>query len=133
MSLKKPDNVVYDEHTGKYDASLKAYATNLGAPAISTVDTVAWKNRNLQVVNAHLKAKYEELKSVLDEFKQNFEDNEMVYSSKFSFEPIVGNTYHLYRNRFDKNFLSILSPKECNFEFIGSFTLNSDKMWVKIK
>jgi len=132
MSIKKPDNIVFNKESKTYDASLKAYGTNVGAPSISTVDTVLWKNRNLQSVNAEFKAKYNELKSALDEFKSDFEFNEMVYSSKFSFEPIVGETYHLYRNNLDQDFLSILAPNECNFDFVGSFNLNSNKIWVKV-
>lgn len=132
MSLKKPDSVVFNEETGVYEASLRAYATNVGAPVITAVDTVAWKNRNLQVVNATFKAKYQELKLGLDLFKEAFEQNELVYNAKLSFEPLVGNTYHLYKNRSGENFLSILSPSECNFDFLGSFALNSDKIWTKI-
>lgn len=131
MSLKKPDNIVFNNETGLYDASLKGYATNIGAPVITTVDTVSWKNRNLQVVNAQFKAKYDELKSVLDDFKENFQFNTRVYNAKFNFEPIVGKTYHLYKNKLDEDFLSILTPTECNFNFIASFTLNSDKVWIK--
>lgn len=133
MSLKKPDNVVFNEIDQVYDASLRPYATNVGAPVISTIDTVAWKNKNLQKVNAQFKTRYNELKSALDSFKENFEYNQLVYNSKFSFEPVVGELYHLYVNKNGKNFLSILTPKECSFDFIGSFILNSDKVWNKIE
>ena len=44
---KKPDDVVINEKEAKYDAALKPYATNLGAPAITTHDTSAWKNENV--------------------------------------------------------------------------------------
>jgi hypothetical protein len=132
MSLKKPDNIVFNQETGVYDASLKSYPTNVGAPVIKTPDTVAWKNNNLQTANAQFKTKYQELKFAFDTFKQTFEHNELVYRSKFSFEPIVGEVYHLYKNRINENFLSIVSPNECNFDFTGSFVLNSDKVWTKV-
>ena len=32
---KKPDNVVFNTETQKYDAALKPYATNVGAPVIT--------------------------------------------------------------------------------------------------
>ena len=60
---KKPDNVVYDEKSQAYTASLKPYATDIGAPAITTTDTVAWKNRNIHAVNKQINAKYLELKA----------------------------------------------------------------------
>jgi len=127
-----PDNVVFNEDTGVYDASLKEYGTDVAAPAISIPDTVSWKQSNMQSVNAQLKAKYQELSEKLEEFKESFSDNQMLYNAKFNFEPIVGNTYHLYKNTKGEKFLSILSPKECNFDFIGSYVLNSDKLWIKI-
>ena len=43
---KKPDNVVFDTETQKYDAALKPYATNVSAPIITASDTIAWKNYN---------------------------------------------------------------------------------------
>lgn len=132
MNQDRPDNVVFNEESQVYDASLKEYATNVGAPVISTIDTIAWKNRNLQVVNAQFRTKYNELKSALDNFKENFEYNQLVYNSKFSFEPLVGESYHLYQNSRGENFLSILSPQECSFNFVGSFILSSDKTWIKI-
>ncbi|NND63379.1 MAG: DUF2452 domain-containing protein [Flavobacteriaceae bacterium] len=129
---KKPDQVVFNEETNDYDAAIKPYATNLGAPAISTNDTTAWKNNNIDKVNKHVKARYDELKSELDDLLQTFEYNKLVYAAKFSFEPIVGNRYHLYKDEQQQSFLSIISPEECNFDYIGSFRLNADKMWEKV-
>jgi hypothetical protein len=50
-----------------------------------------------------------------------------VYSAKFSFEPVIGEIYHLYRDAAGVNFLSLISPLEWNREHIGTFKLNSDK------
>ena len=44
---KKPDNVVFNVETQKYDAALKPYATSVGAPVITTTDSIAWKNRSI--------------------------------------------------------------------------------------
>ena len=49
----------------------------------------------------------------------------------FNFEPIIGEVYHLYNNAQQTPFLSIISPNQCNFEHLGSFRLNSQKMWEK--
>jgi len=48
---KKPDNVVFDPESQKYDAALKPYATSLGAPVITTPDTFTWKNRSINKIN----------------------------------------------------------------------------------
>jgi hypothetical protein len=133
MKTNIPDQVVFNQVSQKYDANIKEYGTNLGAPAIETVDTVAWKNKNVKTVNAHFNAKYMELKEALTKFTEEFEYNNMVYGSKFNFEPIVGETYHMYKDSKKEYFLSIIKPNECNFEFFASFYLSDDKLWKKIE
>ena len=128
---KKPDLVVFNEEDQKYDASLKPYATGVGAPKIVMPDTVAWKNSNIDKVNKHVKARYDELKSELDSLMAQFEYNNLIYQSKFSFEPIVGEIYHLYKDRNENTFLSLINPRKCNFNHIGSFRLHADKLWEK--
>ncbi|QHI38475.1 hypothetical protein IMCC3317_38680 [Kordia antarctica] len=129
---KKPDNVVFDEETQKYDAALKPYATGVGAPVITTPDTVTWKNVNIDKVNKQVKAKYEELKAEYDALMEKFEYNNLIYSAKFNFEPIVGEIYHLYRDKKQQSFLSIIAPNQCRFDYVQSFRLNADKMWEVI-
>ncbi|GAB5401308.1 MAG: hypothetical protein Aureis2KO_28930 [Aureisphaera sp.] len=132
MKEKKPDQVVYNEEEQRYDASLKPYATGVGAPKITTPDTIAWKNTNIDKVNKQVKAKYDELKSQFDALMDQFEYNNLVYQAKFNFEPIVGQNYHLYKDTKEQSFLSLIKPEECNFDHLGSFRLNADKMWEKI-
>lgn len=132
MNEKKPDNVVFDSETELYDASLRSYPTSLGSPVIKTVDAAAWKNKNLQVVNAQFSSRYDELIELIDTFKESFDYNQLVYNAKFNFEPIVGKTYHLYKNSKGVDFLSILAPQECGFHFLGSYYLNHDKIWEKV-
>ncbi|OZV69683.1 DUF2452 domain-containing protein [Winogradskyella aurantia] len=128
---KKPDQVVYNTETERYDASLKPYATDVSAPVITTTDTLAWKNRNINKVNKHIQAKYNELKSAYDEMMAQYEYNNLVYSAHFNFEPVVGHTYHLYKRANDSTFLSIIAPEECDFNHIGSFYLSADGIWHK--
>ena len=47
--------------------------------------------------------------------------------------PIFGETYHLYNKKNKEPFLSIISPEQCSFDYVGSFRLNTDKMWEKIE
>jgi len=129
---KKPDNIVFDADTEKYDASLKPYTTNVGAPAIRTTDTTAWKNRNINKVNKQINAKYMELKAEYEAMMEQMEYNNLVYGSKFSFEPVVGEVYHLYRDKEQQPFLSLIAPNECNFDHVGSFRLNAEQMWEKL-
>jgi len=129
MENKKPDNVVFSDDKG-YNASVLPYATNVGAPAIRMDDVVSWKNRNISTVNKEFENKFKELKSQYENLMQEFEFNELVYSAKFSFEPIMGEIYHLYTGEDGVNFLSLISPQEWNKEHLGTFKLNSDKKWI---
>ncbi len=128
---KKPDHVVYNTETERYDAFLKPYATSLSAPVITTTDSLAWKNRNINKVNKHVQAKYNELKSAYTQMMQQYEYNNLVYGAKFNFEPIVGDIYHLYKRADESIFLSIIAPEECNFNHVNSFYLDADGIWHK--
>ena len=129
---KKPDNVVFNTETQKYDASLKPYATSVGAPIIIPTDTIAWKNRSINKINHKVSAKYLELKAEYENMMQEFEYNKLIFNSKFSFEPIIGEVYHLYQRENTESFLSLISPEQCNFKSIGSFYLNASQVWEKI-
>lgn len=129
---KRPDNVVFNEETQKYDAAIKPYGTNVGAPAIISTDTTAWKNRSISKVNHKIQAKYLELKAEYENMMLEYEYNKLIFDAKFSFEPVIGETYHLYLRENGEYFLSMIAPHECNFNTIGSFYLNVDQVWVKV-
>ncbi len=129
---KKPDSVVFNRETQKYDAALKPYATNVGAPVITTTDTNAWKNRSINKINHKVEAKYLELKAEYEKMMQEFEYNNLIFESKFTFEPIIGEVYHLYKRTNGDSFLSIIAPEQCRFNALGSFYLNADHIWEKI-
>lgn len=129
---KKPDLVVFNEETQQYDAALKPYATSASAPVIKPLHTATWRNDGVQRVNKQFKSKFEEVRKQYNDLMLQFQYNDLVYNAKFNFEPNVGEMYHLYQKNNGETFLSILSPQECNFDFKGSFRLNSDKMWEKV-
>jgi len=129
---KKPDNVVFNTETQQYDAAIKPYATSVGAPVITTTDTVAWKNRSIRKVNQKVQTKYLELKAEYERMMEEFEYNNLIFNAKFTFEPIIGDIYHLYKRENGETFLSIIAPNECNFNAMGSFYLNADQIWEKV-
>ena len=130
---KKPDLVVFNEETQQYDAALKPYGTSASSPVIKPLNTATWRNYGVQRVNKQFKSKFEEVRKEYEELIQKFQYNDLVYNSKCSFEPNVGEVYHLYNNRNEESFLSIISPEQCSFNHLGSFRLNTDKMWEKIE
>jgi hypothetical protein len=129
MEKQKPDNIVFSEKEG-YNASLLSYATNIGAPAIKMDDVVSWKSRGISNVNKEFENKFDELKMQYLALMKEYEWNELVYNAKFSFEPVIGEIYHLYKGDDGIDFLSLISPQEWNKEHIGTFKLNSNKKWV---
>lgn len=130
---KKPDYVVYDEETGTYNAALLPYSSGVAAPKITTPDITSWKQTNINKVNHEIKSQFDQLKEQYDAMVKKFEDNQLVYGAKFSFEPIVGEIYHLYTGRKDGlPFLSVIHPSECSWDFVGTYRLTSEKLWEEI-
>ena len=125
MGDKKPDN--YVENPG-----IMPYGTDLGAPSIRPENIENWKNSKIIKVNKEFSNRYEFLKKQYDDLIEEFKWNDMLYRSKFNFEPVVGETYHLYCGKKGKNFLSLIEPNQWNKEHIGTFTLNFDNKWIKI-
>jgi hypothetical protein len=127
-----PDNVVFTDDKG-YNASLLSYPTNVGAPVIHIDNLVSWKSRGISNVNKQFESKFNELRVQYENLMKEFEYNELVYNANFSFEPVIGEIYHLYRGEDGINFLSLISPSEWNKEHLGTFQLNSDKKWILIE
>jgi hypothetical protein len=132
MKKVVPDNVVFTDDKG-YNASLLSYPTNVGAPVIHIDNLVSWKSRGISNVNKQFESKFNELKLQYESLMKEFELNELVYNANFSFEPVIGEIYHLYRGEDGINFLSLISPAEWNKEHLGTFQLNSDKKWILIE
>jgi hypothetical protein len=131
MKKQKPDNIVFSQEKG-YNAKLLPYATTVGAPVIKTDDVVAWKTRGIHQVNKEFEGKFNELKDQYKKLMEEYEWNDLVYNAKFSFEPVVGEIYHLYNSNDGIHFLSLIGPNEWSKEHIASFKLNSDKKWIKL-
>jgi len=132
MSDKKPDMVVFNEDENRYDAALKPYATGVGAPKIEMTNIAPWKQTSINSFNKKANAKFAELQEAYNELVESMEYNALVLKAKFSFQPIIGKHYHLYTNKKDESFLSLVAPNECNWNHLGSFRLNSDNIWERI-
>jgi len=125
MSNKKPDSYVEN-------AALLPYGSNIGAPAIKISNIEHWKEPRVLSINQQFENKFEELKNEYEKLTEEYKWNDLVYNSKFSFEPVIGKIYHLYYGLNKKIFLSLIGPNEWNREHIGSFKYNYDNKWIKI-
>jgi hypothetical protein len=127
----KPDLVVWDEERGYYQREL-TYGSNHGAPAIKLEDVSGWKLRGAVRVNHHFKSRYEEIKAEAQKLIDEYNWNELVYTAQFNFQPVMGETYHLYMRDDESVFLSLIPPNAWKQKYIASFELDSREKWVKI-
>jgi hypothetical protein len=125
MSDKKPDNVADNP-------AVLPYGSNIGAPAIIKDDIDGWKMIRVNKVNKQFEDKFLEIKEEYEKLINEFKWNELVYKSKFNFEPVIGEVYHLYYDNTGNVFLSLVEPAQWSYEFIGSFRYNHDNKWIKI-
>ena len=123
--VKKPDLVVFNEQSQKYDAALKSYGTSASSPVITPLNTAGWKNDGIQRVNKQIKSKFEEVKKEYEALMEKFQYNDLVYNAKFSFEPNIGETYYLYNNKKQESFLSIIAPEPVSYTHLTLPTIYS--------
>jgi hypothetical protein len=123
--MKKPDNVADNP-------SLLPYSSNVGAPVIEVENIDLWKQRGAHKVNKQLETKFLELKVEYQKLVEEYKWNDLVYNAHFSFEPVIGEIYHLYPRKNGEIFLSLISPNEWNKKSLGSFRLNSEQKWIKL-
>ena len=129
MSKKKPDNIVHTEEDG-YNASILPYGSNASAPAIKLEDISPHGNHwSANKVNKQFSAKFNQLKEEYNQLVEEYKWNDLVYKANFSFEPIIGETYHLYTGKDGSPFLSLIGPNEWlkGKDFLGTFILNSER------
>jgi hypothetical protein len=124
MEKEKPDNV-------SDSPGLMSYGTNIGAPSIKPDDIVGWKRSSVERVNRGFMTRFEELRKEYESLVSDFEWNDLIYKSEFSFEPVVGYNYHLYQRDNGVFFLSLIEPSHWGMNFIGSFRLDSRGKWEK--
>ena len=114
--------------------SLLKYAGEISSPIIKQDDIKKWESDAVKTVNDHFSQRFNEIKKEYSKLIEEFQWNDLVYKSNYSFKPIQGKIYHLYQRDDEKKslFLSLIGPKEWNMLFIGSFKLLSNNKWEKL-
>jgi hypothetical protein len=133
MKKNKPDYVVQNEETGKYDAFLKAYPTSVSGPKIEIQDLTPFKRSSISKSHHRFETRAEEIRQKMEDLILEYQDNDLIWSSEMSFEPHIGTEIYLYMRGSGDLFCSMISPEEWgkNLEFKGKFTLNSDHIWKR--
>ena len=111
LKKKKPDSVVWDEEQQEYIARLLPYASQASGPVIKIPNVDAFKQKGVEKVSKQLQTELEELQGKIKKFVKSASDTQRVYTAKFKFEPLVGETYFLYKG--DKeDYLSLIPPEQ---------------------
>jgi hypothetical protein len=109
-----------------------SYPHHVGAPKIELVDITFFKQHGTRKVNKVLSRRYDELVKEAETLQNSFLINQEVYDSHYSFEPVIGEIYHLYEGVDGSKNLSIIGPNEWSKKYLYSVVLNSDLTWTKI-
>ena len=133
MKKNKPDYVVQNEETGKYDAFLRSYQTSISGPKIEVQDLTPFKKSSISKANHRFEKRAEKIKREMESLLREFHDNDLVWSSEMSFEPHTGSRIYLYQRENEKIFCSLISPQEWGnrFSFLGEFILDTDFIWKR--
>jgi hypothetical protein len=113
-------------------AAFLPYPVSTLSPKIVPNDLTSFKSRGLSQVERDLHQKLTEMREQYVRTIEHFNWNKLVYEADIQFEPVMGETYHLYRVR-QKNILSMIGPDQWAQKHLASFRLNLDRQWELIK
>jgi hypothetical protein len=117
----------------KLTPNLMSYPHHVGAPKIEPVDLSAFNNLQAHKVTKSLQKRADEISMLVKGLHEDYVLNLEMYSAARSFEPVLGEIYHLYEKTDGSHFLSLISPREWNKKYLYSGSLNSDGTWSKVE
>jgi hypothetical protein len=104
------------------------YPVSTLSPRIVPNDLSTFKSRGISQVERDLQQKLIQMREEYIATIEHFNWNKLVYEADINFEPVVGETYHLYSIR-GKNTLSMIAPDQWPYSHLASFRLNLDRQW----
>jgi hypothetical protein len=122
------------------DPGLMEFAHNLSSGKIVPLEEGALRSNSVRAMNEQLGMQMEQIISQIKLLAGQVEDlqerrriSELVYTARFTFEPVVGQSYHLY-DRGNERFISLIGPDEwgksgANLTFLAKVTLLADRTW----
>ena len=129
MKKEYPDNIVYDKESGEFDAKLKSYPTTVGSQKFEPIKV----DRSDSIkADKYFQSRLNELKKGYNKLVDEYEWTSLVYKSNYSFQPILGEPYHLYDNGDKSSFLSLIEPTQWDKVYIGTFILLNNGKWEKV-
>lgn len=108
------------------------YPASTLSPPIVPTDLSNFKSRGISQVERDLQQKLVEIRETYMEAIDHFNWNKLVYEAEINFEPVVGESYHLYETR-GRRMLSMIGPTEWPMHHLASFRLNVDRQWLLLE
>ncbi|GAA5480447.1 hypothetical protein Hhel01_03973 [Haloferula helveola] len=108
------------------------YPVSTLSPRIVPTDLSTFKARGISQVERDLQQKLVELRETYLQAIDHFNWNKLVYEADIQFEPVVGETYHLYETR-GRRTLSMIGPDEWPMRHLASVRLNVDRQWQVVE
>ncbi len=105
-----------------------SYPVSTLSPKITPTDLSTFKSRGISEVERDLQQKLTEIREQYLAAIDHFNWNKLVYESDINFEPIVGQTYHLYEVR-ERKLLSMIGPDQWHHKHLATVRLNVDRQW----
>jgi Protein of unknown function (DUF2452) len=116
------------ETTAPISRAFMPYPVSTLSPPIVPNDLSSFKARGISEVQRDLQQKLRELREEYLRAIDHFNWNKLVYEASIQFEPVVGQTYHLYAMS-RGNVLSMISPEEWPMKHLATVRLNVDRQW----
>lgn len=113
---------------GKISQAFMPYPVSTLSPKIVPTDLSSFKSRGISEVERELQQKLTEIRETYLQAIDHFNWNKLVYEAEINFEPIVGQTYHLYEMR-DRKMLSMIGPDQWYHKHLATVRLNVDRQW----
>jgi len=116
------------EPEAKPSRAFLPYPVSTLSPPIIPNDLTSFKSRGISQVERELQQKLEEIRETYLRTIDHFNWNKLVYEADIGFEPVVGETYHVYEIG-GRRMLSMISPDEWREKHLATVRLNVDRQW----
>ncbi|MFZ9938003.1 MAG: DUF2452 domain-containing protein [Luteolibacter sp.] len=108
------------------------YPVSTLSPPIVPNDLTSFKTRGISQVERDLRQKLTEIREDYLRAIDHFNWNKLVYEAEIRFEPVVGETYHLYEMG-GRRALSMISPDQWPHRHLATVRLNVDRQWLVVE
>lgn len=126
------DTETAPEIEAKPSRAFMPYPVSTLSPPIVPNDLTSFKTRGISQVERDLRQKLTEIREDYLRAIDHFNWNKLVYEAEIRFEPVVGETYHLY-DMGERRALSMISPEQWPHRHLATVRLNQDRQWLVVE